>query len=63
MLTLFGIDSGKVPYTKAVDNVDIFPTSNNTSSSEKWSRSNDPWKLRVLLEISGQIKLPGEFRL
>jgi hypothetical protein len=32
---------GKVPYTKFVDNFDIFPASINTSSSDKWFRSND----------------------
>jgi hypothetical protein len=53
-------DSGKVPYTKVVDNVNIFLASSNTSSSEKQSRSNDLWKLRVLLEISGQITLAGQ---
>jgi hypothetical protein len=60
MLIVFGPDSGIVPYTKVVDNVDIFLASSNIFSSKKWSRSNDPWKLMVLLGISGQIKLPGQ---
>jgi hypothetical protein len=60
MLTLFGLDSGKVPYTTVVDNVATFLVSINTSSSKKQSRSNDLRKVRVLLEISGHIKLSGK---
>jgi hypothetical protein len=51
MLTLFGTDSGKMPYTKGVDNLDIVLVSTNTSSSDKWSRSNDLCKSGVLLEV------------
>jgi hypothetical protein len=50
MLTRFGLDSGKNPYTKVVDNVNTFLASINISSSEKRSRSNDLWKVGVLLE-------------
>jgi hypothetical protein len=51
MLTLFGPDSGKIPYTKVVDNVDTFLASINTYSFEKWSRSNDLQKVGVLLKF------------
>jgi hypothetical protein len=39
-LTSFGTYSGKVNYTKVVDNFDIFPESINTPLSDKWFRSN-----------------------
>jgi hypothetical protein len=51
MLTLTGTDLGKLPYTKVVDNFDILSASINMPSSDKWSRSNDLWKWRVLLEF------------
>jgi hypothetical protein len=51
MLTLNGIDLGEEYYTKVVDNYDTFPVSIYTSLSDKWSRSNDLRKSRVLLEI------------
>jgi hypothetical protein len=41
ILTANGIDSGKVPYTKVVHNLDIFQESINKSLSDKWFRSND----------------------
>jgi hypothetical protein len=41
MLTSNGIDLGKMPYIQDVYNFDIFPASINTSSFDKWFRSND----------------------
>jgi hypothetical protein len=43
-MTVNGTDLGKVSYTKVVDNFDIFSVNINTSSSDKWFRSNEFWK-------------------
>jgi hypothetical protein len=43
ILTVNGTHSGKVPYTKVVDNF-IFPERINTFLYNKWFRSNDLWK-------------------
>jgi hypothetical protein len=51
MLTLNGTDLGEEYDTKVVYNYDTFPVSIYTSLSDKWSRSNDIRKSRVLLEI------------
>jgi hypothetical protein len=41
LLTSNDIDLGETLYTKVVDNIDTFPASIYTPSSDKWSRSND----------------------
>jgi hypothetical protein len=41
LLTSNDIDLGETFYTKVVDNIDTFPESIYTPSSDKWSRSND----------------------
>jgi hypothetical protein len=44
IMTVNGTDLGKVSYTKVVYNFDIFSVNINTSSSDKWFRSNEFWK-------------------
>jgi hypothetical protein len=44
MLTLNDTNLGKEYYTKVVDNINTFPASTYTLSSDNWSRSSDLWK-------------------
>jgi hypothetical protein len=51
LLTSNDTDLGEIFYTNCVDNFDTFSTSIYTPLSDKWSRSNDLRKSKVLLKI------------